>query len=305
VRGKQLSLWIASLALLPLPAYATDGVREINQTCATTTGCFAGDTGGFPVTIADPGSYRLTGNLLRPNANTHGVTISVSDVTLDLNGFQISGGTNCSGVPVTCAAPGTGRGVTVDSEIPRGVLVRNGSVRGSGAAGVYVAGASRVEDVRVASSGADGIRIGDGSRVRNCEVYDSAGRGVGALGRTVVEGSIVSGTGSAIPGIEVSGDSPVIRGNEVRNAHGDGIRATGFAFISGNHVTGSGGDGVEVSGGARIAGNLIALNVGFGIRFGFNGSLYTGNTLVLNSAGSIVGPANVSPGDNSCESAAC
>ena len=32
-------------------AVADDGVAEINQTCATMTGCFSGDTPGWPVTI--------------------------------------------------------------------------------------------------------------------------------------------------------------------------------------------------------------------------------------------------------------
>ena len=49
---------------LALPALAVDGVLEINQACAESTGCFAGDSPGFPVTIQDPGSYRLTGALV-------------------------------------------------------------------------------------------------------------------------------------------------------------------------------------------------------------------------------------------------
>ena len=39
------------LSTLPCPSFASDGVVEINQTCAITTGCFAGDASGFPVTI--------------------------------------------------------------------------------------------------------------------------------------------------------------------------------------------------------------------------------------------------------------
>ncbi len=47
---------------LATSAFATDGVLEINQTCAVQTGCFAGDTAGFPVEIDVAGSYRLTSN---------------------------------------------------------------------------------------------------------------------------------------------------------------------------------------------------------------------------------------------------
>ena len=53
------------LFALATPALAVDGVLEINQTCAVQTGCFAGDSPGFPVTITQPGSYRLTSNLFR------------------------------------------------------------------------------------------------------------------------------------------------------------------------------------------------------------------------------------------------
>ena len=56
---------LIALLLLALagPALAVDGVVEINQTCAVQTGCFSGDTAGYPVTITQPGSYRLTSNL--------------------------------------------------------------------------------------------------------------------------------------------------------------------------------------------------------------------------------------------------
>ena len=48
---------------------------EINQACALSTGCFSGDTAGFPVTIdgtAGP-SYRLTGaHVTLPCRDCHG-----------------------------------------------------------------------------------------------------------------------------------------------------------------------------------------------------------------------------------------
>ena len=58
-----LAFVFASLRLLlpiaPLlaagPVRAGDGVLEISQTCAIETGCFTGDTPGFPVTIASAG----------------------------------------------------------------------------------------------------------------------------------------------------------------------------------------------------------------------------------------------------------
>ena len=53
------------------PARASDGVLEINQTCATQTGCFPGDAPGLPVTLPVAGSYRLTSNL---RTSSHALT---------------------------------------------------------------------------------------------------------------------------------------------------------------------------------------------------------------------------------------
>jgi len=85
--------WILPITLLALaaPALAADGVLEINQTCATRTGCFSGDAAGFPVTIGGKAgsSYRLTGDLIVPDENTDAIVVSTSDVGIDLNNFSI------------------------------------------------------------------------------------------------------------------------------------------------------------------------------------------------------------------------
>ena len=60
------------------PALAVDGVREINQACALSGGCSAGDAPGFPVEITTDGSYRLTGNLAVGSGNGNVTAISIS-----------------------------------------------------------------------------------------------------------------------------------------------------------------------------------------------------------------------------------
>ena len=64
---------------LALPILASDGAVEINQACAENTGCFSGDTAGFPVTIdASAGrSYRLTSDLILLSASTSGIQSGV------------------------------------------------------------------------------------------------------------------------------------------------------------------------------------------------------------------------------------
>jgi hypothetical protein len=85
-------------ALLALAAgqaiYAVDGVILIDQTKALAGNVTPGDAPGFPVTISQPGSYRLDSNLAVPDM-TSGILIESDNVTIDLNGFSILG-------PVTC-----------------------------------------------------------------------------------------------------------------------------------------------------------------------------------------------------------
>ncbi len=83
---------LIALLLLALagPALAVDGVIEINQTCAVNTGCSVGDSAGLPVSITNPGSYRLTSNLTTGSKQVTAILITTSDVTVDLNGFTIA-----------------------------------------------------------------------------------------------------------------------------------------------------------------------------------------------------------------------
>ena len=72
--------------MLPVRAFAVDGVRKIDHVCAVGDGCFGGDAARFPVTIAQPRSYRLTSDLVVPDENTSAIRIEASDVTIDLSG---------------------------------------------------------------------------------------------------------------------------------------------------------------------------------------------------------------------------
>jgi hypothetical protein len=137
------------------PALAVDGVLEINQACAA-VGCFPGDPPGFPVVLSSSGSYRLTGNLQVSDANTTAVRINANDITVDLNGFTISGPTVCSVVPTECSPTGTGDGVFA-SAVARNATVLNGTVRGMGRRGVSIGTQSRIERVHAISNGEIGL----------------------------------------------------------------------------------------------------------------------------------------------------
>src|SRR5437870_3755247 len=98
------SRWMAPALLcagLSCNLYAVDGVILIDQNRALAGNVTPGDLQGFPVTISVAGSYRLSGNLTVPDANTTAILVTVDNVTIDLNGFSIIGPTVCVGMPVT------------------------------------------------------------------------------------------------------------------------------------------------------------------------------------------------------------
>src|SRR4051794_31600963 len=92
---------------------------------------YPGDDPGFPVTISQSGSYRLTSNLTVTDLNTTAIRITTNSVTLDLNGFSIFGPVVCAKNPTICPTPGTGTGIqSAEPGLTRGVRIFNGTVRG-------------------------------------------------------------------------------------------------------------------------------------------------------------------------------
>lgn len=153
------------LILVAGSIHAGDGVLEINVACRS-AGCFPGDASGAPIQITEPGSYILTSNL-SVNVNTTAILIQTDDVTLDLNGFTISGPVSCSGFPATCTQSGFGIGI--DGQGHENITIRNGTVRGMGNRGIVI-GSGRVVDVTVMENSETGLSLGSstsqGTRIR-------------------------------------------------------------------------------------------------------------------------------------------
>ena len=148
---------LATWLLLPADAaWSVDGVLEINQACVN-TGCFSGDSAGFPVTIDGSAgrSYRLTGDLVVPNVNASGITISTHDVRIDLNSFTIIGAA-CVGATSSSCRPTSGNGSGVSGG--QGISVSNGSIVGMGFAGVLLSTEAEVTGLRARWNHLAGIR---------------------------------------------------------------------------------------------------------------------------------------------------
>ncbi len=104
--------------------------------------------------ITKPGSYYLTTNIVGV-ANKHGISISCSNVTVDLNGFAVRGGVTNSHTGI------------LDYSGNSALCVRNGSVQGW-FRGVWLSQSAVVEKVCALESRTTGINVSYGSIVRDC-----------------------------------------------------------------------------------------------------------------------------------------
>ena len=219
--------------------YAQGGqVREIGSTTPpnsdSTVVHTANVTLHVPIQITEPGNYRLNTNL--SNVQSAVISIDSSDVTLDLNGFNI-------------ASPGS------TAIIARGanIAILNGSIRPGDGAAILLSGSNcRVEGLQI-SGGRDGILL---SSSTNCIVKNNtvqaARTGILCSGCVVSGNNVNTNIGVAI----AAADASLVVGNRATGGdialHADDT--TGYA----ENVL-RGGE-IDVSGGVQIGENLCVTN---------------------------------------------
>lgn len=247
-----------SIASIPFAATAEDGVVEINQTCAMTTGCAAADTAGFPVSIST-GSYVLTSDLNVTNPNLSGIVVLFSSggggAQIDLNGFSIVGPVICAGLgsAVNCTPGGTGIGVATSSQVR--VTIRNGRIRGFGAGGIQAPDSSEIRNVVAESNGGIGIRAEDSSIIEGCSAYQNASNGILANQGSVVRGNISASNGNS--GISCGSGSVALR-NAVYDNATLGINCGGGSVVRENTAYQNETNGI--GGGGQISENAANNN---------------------------------------------
>lgn len=142
-------------------------------------------------TITQPGSYLVRDNLA---ASGDCLVVQADFVTIDLNGFVISGN-------------GTGVGISDVNVERRGITVRNGTITGFGnGIGLRASRGVTVERVRTIANGNNGVSIGQLGNVSGSLSFDNTGIGILAdtgsniIGNTVGRNQIgiSSGSGSAV-----------------------------------------------------------------------------------------------------------
>jgi hypothetical protein len=223
---------VMTAVMLSGVAHAVEGVTLINQNNALAGGITEGDAPGFPVTISQPGSYRLSSNLNVPS-DTIGIEIQSNDVTMDLNGFRIRGNASSGrGIFVTPAPP--------PSEGFFGIVIRNGAISNFGE-GINTANAKQsvVEHMRVSANRFNGIFAGEGSAVISNTVSQNGSTGIRVLvGSTVISNTAFQNALQDFLGIEhgiaVNDGSTVSSNTAFQNGGGGGILVFCPSSVIGN-----------------------------------------------------------------------
>jgi hypothetical protein len=263
LRPNACALALLALALAPwaTPALAqnkgggggsttpTSGVITIDQAKAEAGGVTAGDAAGFPITISQPGSYRLMSNLTLADPNVTAIEITADDVTIDLNGFTVS-------TPMTCSGSLSAWNCSVVGPQGHGILainhsyttLRNGHVRGF-RNGVSLQLGAIVEGVSARHFWTSGIKVGSHSLVQDSTVALAAN------------------------GIEVGGGS-IVRHNAIGGIGTNGVSSTQGSLVLGNRIASVGGWGVLSTGGA-VRDNLFS---------GYGYGAFNANTVSLGDA---------------------
>jgi Right handed beta helix region len=221
--------------------------------------------------ITEPGSYYLADNITG-EAGKHGIEITASNVTLDLNGFALIGVTDSlngvddeNGNVAVAVMNGSvsnwsGRGVNHGS---KGGCVTKIRSHHNGTYGILANDSTVVDECTAVQNGSDGIRGAHFTLVRNCISRSNGGNGIfGGSGFTVLNCVAVSNVGD---GIHLETGSSTL------------------SFVNVNTCTSSdnGGVGINLSVVGIVTNSIATQNVGGGISA--SNSLIRGNTAVDNT----------------------
>ena len=199
----------------------------------------AGGAAGF--TIATPGSYQFADNLVVTTVGGTGITITASDVTLDMCGFSL-----------TTAATGSTTGISIAGSA-EGVAVKNGILDGFAGGITTLGSVVKIDNMSIISTAgavpSHGVRVSGGAATKilnSCIRMKASGSSVGVkifggtaveVSRNLIEGAGSIGTGSGVA-IVSSSNGYLVRENFIENAGtGISVAQSSVAFIVANFVS--------------------------------------------------------------------
>jgi parallel beta-helix repeat protein len=242
----------------------------------------------LPTNITVSGSYYLTTNLTGVSG-TNGITITVDNVTIDLNGFALIG------------VAGSSNGVFATANL-NNIAVRNGTLRNWTRFGADVRNAlnSQLLDLRVSNNGGGGLHGGtaatilrcvatlnttyglysfNGSVTKDSTAFSNNGDGITTtFGSTIADCSANGNTGAGF----VAGAGGNVRGCSANANTGVGISSAGRCQIESCNASDNTQQGIWPNDGSSIRNCTVGNNAGGGIRVG-NYCLVLGNICHGNS----------------------
>jgi len=216
------------------------GVTLINQQTVT----------GFPIIINQPGSYRLTSDIIGVSG-ADGIQISADGVSLDLNGFSIIG------------VAGAANGVRV-SAIVNALTITNGSVRAwpdSAISATSAAGAI-LKNLRVSNNGSDGLRAGRSAVCTDCAALDNGSNGFNFGFNATIRGCSSNNNGAH--GFQ-TGNGASLLNCSARDNTQRGVSAGIATIITTCSAYSNDTDGFSLGSGSLIANCVAAVNGANGI----------------------------------------
>jgi len=248
---KTLLILIALVLCTPIIIFAADvpltSAGQVPSLAAPTgPGSFLGSCG----TINQSGSYVLVRNL----QTTGDCLLVLADwVTIDLNGFVISGS-------------GTGSGIGSAQLGRTGITVRNGTIRGF-------------------SAGIDFAFNGGQMLVEKMRLFNNVNYGVGTNDSSVVKDCIATGNGIGF----FLGSRSVVTGNTA-NFNQDGFSINVGSTVIGNTAGNNSRDGFQTQNGVTVVNNTAFANGRYG--FLREGGNFVANTATLSGVADVMGGAN-------------
>jgi hypothetical protein len=265
--------------------------------------------------ITQPGSYYLTGELVVP-AGRSGIVVESSGVTIDLNGFRITGqGGSVDGI---FAGGATVANLTIrdgsitlmgddgiDAAVTR-VRIENVSSSTNGDAGALTGSTAVLTSVRAQTNGGLGIDAGSNSTLHDCVANDNGGLGMQADASAIVRGcsainnggnGIQVGLGSLVVdstskdhvpaganGILAGQGSQVIR-SVARNNTAAGIRLEAGASAMDNNVSFNGVGILAFGENCVVERNSISSNTSAGVQMNNSDARVVGNNITDSPTG--------------------
>jgi hypothetical protein len=217
-----------------------------------------------PFTITEPGSYYLTKNLVAA-ADQNGITVNASNVTIDLNGFCLTG-------------PGSGKSDAITMKARSNVEVRNGTITAWGGCGVIERAPEgenhRMLNLRSTWNGESGVLLmGYNHLVKDCTCTNNGYEGVLALYGSMVTGSTL---GWNTVGVNLGSGCQLVDNMIYGNVKGVWVQLKGNV-IRGNTLRMNNERGIDVSGTDNVIdGNFVTMST-VGIYFGQAGNFYANN----------------------------